>query len=177
MNKSYLKIIGFAFSVMFLFGCEKRKTEKKLIGEWIVTEMLTDNVDMLKTEFRTDKIKLANCTDTIAFVVFKKIQVDLLFTKQKNFKRTIRTNYMLPDTSMISNCTIGFKDSLITEEQTGKWQLSGESSLQMIFDKSSEVNKITKIDDRTMKWETDIVVNQGIVSFNGIVNTTLTKVN
>jgi hypothetical protein len=159
--------------VLALSACQKRKNIKTIEGTWKVTEMTLDDKNVLNKII--DSLSYPNC-DSIMHIEQGYYDIKITFNKNGTYERVSDFHIASVDTAYFrQNCELKAVLKTITETESGKWELFGKSTLQMITANNSEGNKIINITEKLMIWETDVVVSSGIVMFNGIKKTKLEK--
>jgi hypothetical protein len=165
----------FAVLLALFSACKKSKIKKQITGKWVVTAMYTDESDLL---LKTKKGKFfATLCDTVTFERQEKLYSELVFDENEKYTRTEKITIQYLDTSASRiQCEAVYSDSIINIIEEGKWQFEGKETLELLGNnKDYEGNKMIAINDNEMEWQTDLIVDQGLVVFTGIKTTKLTK--
>ena len=156
-----------------LCSCEKRKNIKIIEGTWRVTVMTLDDKNLMNKTLDTLTNQLC---DSLMMLELGSYNIVITFNKDGTYEKNIDFYIAYVDTALFrQNCEIKPVFRIENQKEQGKWELFNKSTIQMISGKNSEGNKIKNITENVMEGETDVVVSQGVVQFNGIKKTKLVK--
>jgi hypothetical protein len=156
-----------------LTSCEKRKTIKIIEGTWRVKSMTLDDQNVMNKTLDTLTNELC---DSLMMLELGNYDIMITFNRDGTYEKNTDFYIAYVDTALFrQNCEIKPVLRVENEKEQGKWELFNKSTIQMLSGKNSEGNKIKNITENVMEWETDVVVSQGVVQFNGIKKTKLVK--
>jgi hypothetical protein len=168
-------IVLFGLLVTIAVACKKSKIKKQITGKWIVTAMYTDDADLLLQK-KKGKFYATQC-DTVLYERQETLYSEVVFKKKKKYTRTEKITIQYLDTAASRiQCKAVYADSTLNITEEGKWRFEGKETLELLGNNNNyEGNKLIAISDNEMEWQTDLIVDQGIVLFTGIKTTKLTK--
>ena len=147
---------------------------KQIEGKWTVIEKTNDDKNLLDNKIK-GIFQTANC-DSIQFERTYHAEISYTFFEDETYTHIINEVITYLDTTATRlACAAVYKDSLLGDTIRGGWQLDGKSSVVLVVNKDYASNALLDLTDKTMSCETNLVVANSIVSFNGSIITKFKK--
>ena len=168
-----IRLFALFFSMVFLFSCTgEKKRRRELTGNWKVLEKSTLeknflNYDVIDT-LQTDSCLQVGTIPNLVEIEYRFMSKNKVLVIEKHASR-------IWDPQASISCSQIFKDTIFTNEYAGTWDIEGPDNLLVIYNDQVENIIIRDFSKTSMKWERDITVAGGIVSFAGVVSYSLER--